>query len=256
MAKLYINNNKIYKKWKLCHSTAEICFRLFYVNIGIVLSLILFLYKNSLALYWLIPQILLSVIFYLLHLTLSKQAAVLNAGVMGENATRRLIRHLPGGFYAVSNVKIEHEGSKSELDLVVVGPTGIFVIETKNYSGNILGHTADNAWRRIKKGEQGNSLSTTFYSPVKQVSTHTYRLSKFLKENKFYVWVQGMVYFSDTNASIRLKGDLKKIPVFIAEHNKSINRNKLLKYIKTFSKQKRLSAKTVDKIVRLLRNAK
>ncbi len=256
MAKLFMNNNRIQKHWKWCRRISSLCLRLFYVDIGVILTILFFLQHNLFLAYVLIPLSLLLVIFYLLHLTTEKQAAVLNAGVIGENATRQLIRHLPGSFYAVSNVKIEHDGNRSELDLVVVGPTGVFVIETKNYSGNIIGRTDDDTWKRTKKSEHGQAYSTSFYSPVKQVATHTYRLSKFLKKNKLFVWVQGAVYFSDHSASLKLSGNQKKIPVFLADSKMPIKHNKLLRFIKGFSTQKKLSPKTVDKIVRLLRNAK
>lgn len=256
MAKLYMNNNKIQKNFKRCRFLASLSLRLFYVDIGIILSLLTFSLNNLRFLYLIVPLSLLLIIFYLGHLTASRQAAVLNAGVLGENATRQLIRHLPANFYAVSNVKIEHEGNKSELDLVVVGPTGVFVIETKNYSGAILGRTDDNTWKRTKKSDYGQNSTTSFYSPVKQVATHTYRLSKYLKQNKLFVWVQGAVYFSDSNATLKISGNLKKIPVFLADAKIPMKQNRLLKYIKGFSTRKKLSPKTVEKIVKLLRAAK
>lgn len=256
MAKLYMNNNKIQKSWKRCRFIASLFLRLFYVNIGIIFTLLFFAFHSFNLIYFIVPLSLLLVIFYLGHLTASRQEAVLNAGVVGENATRQLIRHLPANFYAISNVKIEHEGNKSELDLVVVGHTGVFVIETKNYSGTILGRTDDNTWKRTKKSELGQNLTSSFYSPVKQVATHTYRLSKYLKQNKLFVWVQGAVYFSDSNATLKISGNLKKIPVFLADTKTPIKQNRLLKYIKGFSMRKKLSPKTIEKIVKLLRAAK
>lgn len=255
MAKIYTKDNRMQRNWKRCKRLAAISLRLGYVMVGALAAAGAgaAYYREQLLAYALIPMLLLILILYLVHYIMTKQAAVLNAGVVGENTTRQLIRHLPGNYIAVSNVRIEFEGSTSELDMIVVGPTGVFVIETKNYSGSIVGKVEDTNWKRAKRIEYGQNYAASFYSPVKQVATHAYRLSKFLKKNKIFVWVQGLVYFSDSAASIKISGNTKKIPVFRAEAKTTWKQNKLLRYIRTFPVGKKLSPRTVDKIVRMLR---
>ncbi len=256
MAKLYTKDNRIQRNWKRCNRLSLFSMRFGYMLLGAALTVAVFwgITKNSIYIYPIISIFLLAVVCQLTSVLTARQAAVLSAGVMGENAARQLIRHLPGNYTAVSNVRIQHEGKTSELDMVVVGPTGVFVVETKNYTGHVSGRTDDENWKRVKRSDGGQSFSSTFYSPVKQVSTHAYRLSKFLKQNKLYVWVQGVVYFSDPSITLKLSGNTKKIPVFRAEAKIPYKKNKLLQYIRSFKVQKSLSPRTVDRIVRLLRS--
>lgn len=255
MAKLYAKENRMQKNWKWCKRISAAAWRLTYVVIGLAAASVFggFYLKADLLFYALIPETLLAVIFYLLHFIAAKQAAMLNAGVVGENTTRQLIRHLSAGYTAITNVRVTYDGNTSELDMVVVGPTGVFVIETKNYSGTITGRAEESTWKRTKRSDTSHAYATSFYSPIKQVSTHAYRLSKFLKQNQFFVWVQGIVYFSDSAATVKISGNTKRIPIFRAEPKTSIKQNKLLRYIRSFPTQKKLSPKTVDRIVRLLR---
>ena len=255
MAKLYTKDNRIQRSWKRCSRFSVFSMRFGYMLFGATLTVAAFFFaeRNAFYLYTAVPLLLLAVVFQLTSVLTARQAAVLSAGVIGENATRQLVRHLPGNYTAVSNVRIQHDGKTSELDMVVVGPTGVFVIETKNYTGQITGRTEDENWKRVKRTESGQSYSSTFYSPIKQVATHAYRLSQFLKSNKLYVWVQGVVYFSDASITLKLNGNTKKIPVFRAESKTPYKKNRLLQYIRTFRPQRKLSARTVERIVRLLR---
>ena len=255
MAKLYTKDNRMQRQWKWSKNISVLGNRISYGVLGAMLTLLSLsmVYRDTRLLYILLPAGLFFVICRLAAVLSGKQAAVLSAGVEGENATKRLVRHLPGAYTAISNVRITFEGNTSELDMVVVGPTGVFVIETKNYTGQITGNAADGTWKRVKRTEGGRAYASTMYSPIKQVSTHAYRLSKFLKQNKLFVWVQGAVYFSDPSVSLKLSGNLKKIPVFHAETKETYKTSKLLLYIRGFKMQKRLSPKTVDRIVKLLK---
>lgn len=255
MAKLYTKDNRMQRQWKWCRFISSWGGRIGYAVLGAMLSVLVFsfVYKDAKLLYILIPGALLFAVCHLAAELAEKQAAVFAAGVEGENATKRLVRHLPGAYTAISNVRITFDGNTSELDMVVVGPTGVFVVETKNYTGHITGNVEDDTWKRTKRTEGGRVYTSTMYNPVKQVSTHTWRLSKYLKQNKLFVWVQGAVYFSDPSVSLKLTGNLKKIPVFHAEEKGDYKGNKLLRFIRSFKMQKRLSPKTVDRIVKLLK---
>ncbi len=255
MAKLYTKDNRIQRQWKWCRVISAWGARIGYAALGAMLAVLVFsfVYKDLKLLYILIPGALFFAVCLLAAELAGKQAGVFAAGVEGENATKRLVRHLPSAYTAISNVRITFDGNTSELDMVVVGPTGVFVVETKNYTGQIVGNTEEENWKRTKRTEGGRAYVSTMYNPIKQVSTHTWRLSKFLKQNKLFVWVQGAVYFSDPSVSLKLTGNLKKIPVFHAEAKDNYKTNKLLRFIRSFKMQKRLSPKTIDRIVKLLK---
>lgn len=54
-------------------------------------------------------------------------------GAAGERDVGRMLSRLPSGFHVFNSIRFP----SGDVDHVVVGPTGVFSIETKNYSGTI-----------------------------------------------------------------------------------------------------------------------
>ena len=164
----------------------------------------------------------------------NKEASIRGSGLEGEKKTKKAFEYLPDSFHVLHNIKVEFEGRRSELDYIIVGPSGVFVCEIKNLNGSIEADLENREWIQHKVGRKGGEYSKSFYSPVKQVGTHVYRLSNFLKENGIHTWVQGIVYFSNHEAEVYLNSDQQSIPVvqaadggtremqyFISEYEKS-----------------------------------
>lgn len=147
----------------------------------------------------------------------SGQSAAENAGMVGETATANLIRQLPEGYYGFQNVHITFDGKPSEMDMVVVGRTGVFIIETKHHNGNICGSYEDHDWMQYKIGRRGGQYNKQFYSPVKQVGTHVYRLAHFLRGKGVNVHVDAMVFFTNPEAYLRITGTPGNIPVYAGQ---------------------------------------
>ena len=142
------------------------------------------------------------------------KAEIVAKGIEGEFTTQELIKSLPDNYYGFSNVKVTYEGQTSELDMVVVGPSGVFVVETKNLNGEIRGTYTSRNWVQRKVGRGGTPYSNEFYSPVKQIGTHIYRLANFLRDNGVFTYVNGAVYFSNIDAEVEVLGESNDIPVF------------------------------------------
>ena len=67
------------------------------------------------------------------------------------------------------NVYIPKEnGETSEIDVMFICQKGIFVFESKNYSGWIFGNERDQYWTTSLSNRQKNR----FYNPIKQNRTH------------------------------------------------------------------------------------
>ncbi len=137
---------------------------------------------------------------------------VIQAGIVGEEHASMVFAGLPDDYTVYSDLSIEVDGKTSQLDHVVVGPSGIFVIETKNMTGDIQGDFEDQEWKQVKLSRQKVVYERTFYNPVKQVGTHVYRLSQLLKSARIHTWVQGIVYFSHPDVTVQSTNG--KIPVF------------------------------------------
>lgn len=177
----------------------------------------------------------------------SNKTQSLYSGIEGENTTADIISMLPDTYCGFQNIKVTYEGKTSELDMVVVGPTGVFVIETKNLNGTIVGHYDNPQWIQEKIGRKGTPYSKNFYNPIKQVGTHVYRLAKCLKSNGVRVYVQSMVYFSNPDTVIRVNGKPSETPVFSAFENSA---NEIRKYI--LENEPLISGTEVQKIANLL----
>lgn len=171
-----------------------------------------------------------------------KKYSILESGVFGEDELSDIIKRLPDEYYGFQNASVCFEGKKSELDMIVVGPTGVFVIENKNMNGHIVGDAENSHWIQHKIGRQGGEYSKEFYSPVKQVGTHVYRLAKNMRNNGFNTYVNAAVYFSNPEATVSISGE-QKTPVFSCSNDET---DGLLAYIQ--NRQAVLSVSDINKL--------
>lgn len=162
------------------------------------------------------------------------------AGLDAENKTAEFIAQLPDTYTGFANARITYEGYTSEVDMIVTGPNGVFVIETKSRTGYIYGDV-DNKYLSQDKGRV-ETYTHKFYNPMKQVGTHVFRLSGFLKQHGIDVWVQGAVFFS--NADLDLSG-VSKIPYFDTK-------NELTEYILTRRPKTPITPEMLSRINQIL----
>ncbi len=146
------------------------------------------------------------------------KATILLNGIYGEKITRKIIEKLPDDYLGFQNIKVTYKGETSEIDMVVVGPNGVFVIETKHLNGHIKGYSGK-TWAQEKVGRRGRVYTNNFYSPIKQAGTHIYHLANYLRDHGGDVYVVGAVYFSNpetTYEGIKTQND---ITVICSKHN-------------------------------------
>ena len=135
-------------------------------------------------------------------------------GGIGEKKVDRRLKCLVSkyGGQAFHNVMIAGEnGHTSQIDHIYVCSKGVFVIETKNYSGRVYGKDEQEKWTQVLNyGRTKNH----FYNPVKQNYTHVCRLRDYLgKEShpeSVVVFVQGNVSYIDSDYVYTL-ADLKHL---------------------------------------------
>ena len=248
MAKIYTKSNSLTKKF--------IKYRLMAAG-GITLAVFCaaFLIMNLFEQY-ISNKILIGIIFCIIpsgiiftKIMISK-GDIVKSGILGEKSTRKLIKKFPREYTGIANVIAEHDGEISELDMVVVGKTGVYVIETKNQVGLIQGSADDKHLVRTKTIQDGETHTDKLYNPIRQVGTHVYRLSHYLKEKDIKVHVQGIVYFSNQYADIQIIGNDDKIPFFSKLDDGEKN---LYDYIVNNTESKKLSKETVKEIINALR---
>lgn len=102
-----------------------------------------------------------------------------NKGQFGEYLIEYAITSpsIPGNFFVFHSLYVPYRGKYAEIDLVMLHEQGIFVFESKNYSGRIFGNEADLYWTQcLSNGEKYR-----FYNPIRQNLNHIKALSSFLQ---------------------------------------------------------------------------
>lgn len=142
-----------------------------------------------------------------------------NSGVYGEYLSFNILNKIEGHKRILANVYVPKEkGGTTEIDVVMIHEKGIFVIESKNYSGWIFGDEKNKTWTQSFK----NGRKEKFYNPIWQNQSHIRHLSKLLNiEDKNIM--KSIIAFSE-------RCTLKKLQVY-SEGIRVINRNELEKTV-------------------------
>jgi hypothetical protein len=124
---------------------------------------------------------------------------------MGEAMVANRLANFNGLHALINNVTIPTENGTTQIDHILVTEAGLFIIETKHYTGWILGNPRDDYWTQViyrKKSRFRNPLLQN-YGHVKTVQT----LFK-LPESAF----KGVVVFT---GSAEFKTDLGPNVIFL-----------------------------------------
>lgn len=88
-------------------------------------------------------------------------------GEYGEHAVTTELEKLPEEYHIFNDVYLENNGYSSQIDHVVISRYGVFVIETKNYSGDVYGSENAENWTQYLNGE-----GYEFRNPILQNRSH------------------------------------------------------------------------------------
>jgi len=99
-----------------------------------------------------------------------------DTGHFGEYLIDYALNSLPGYSQKLCNIYIPYKGRTSEIDVVMLHETGIYVFESKNYSGWIFGDENGQYWTQCLNPKTKNR----FYNPILQNKTHIKALTEYL----------------------------------------------------------------------------
>lgn len=165
-------------------------------------------------------------------------------GELGEYKINIQLDQLPKDTKYISDIMIVNLKSRtgySQIDHVVISPYGLFVIETKNYNGEIKGSRTDKYWRVNNR--------FNMYNPLKQNYGHIKALEKVLVEYSDIPLIS-MVSFTmrcrfSIDPELRII-ESNELVVYDTELSEFINR-KIIR-IKTTTKKTPLNMNEVQKI--------
>jgi hypothetical protein len=161
-------------------------------------------------------------------------------GHFGEWLTHLNALNFPGYKKVISNVYcVNNNPVPTEIDSVMITRFGFIVIETKHFSGTLIGHHSQDQWTLQFKHHKRN-----LYSPIRQNQTHIYALNKALPQYKHIPKFSMIVV--DEACTLQVTSD---------ENNLIVHRKQLNKQLKLWlnTQPMFLSRKQVREIAEQLR---
>lgn len=123
---------------------------------------------------------------------------IYSGGWTGEKQVAKLLNSkLNDDYYLLNDLYLRDGGG--DIDHVVLGPNGVFVLETKNWSGSISCNGDD--WRRAGKRNFSGS-------PSRQVKRNAAKIKHIIDNSPnlrpLGIWVEGIVVFTNNYAALHL----------------------------------------------------
>lgn len=160
-------------------------------------------------------------------------------GVIGEKSISIILASLSSNKYIVlNNILLKTETGTTQIDHVVVSIFGLFVIETKNYKGWIIGQERDEYWTQSIYGNRNR-----FKNPIRQNYGHIKAVEMLLKEYPDLP-ITSVIAFSN-KSSIKVKSENTPVLYF----------TQVARYIKRESVKEVISTNTLVKIVDIIKAA-
>ena len=141
-------------------------------------------------------------------------------GMIGEYQVRRALgNNVEGLKYVINDVTIVNNGKSSQIDHIVILRTGIFVIETKNYSGSIYGSETSRNWTQVLAY---GKVKNKFYNPIMQNKSHIYALSELLGRKNIF---KSVIVFPKAKLHLNVGtpvGNIRLLRKELTSYNKAI----------------------------------
>jgi hypothetical protein len=142
------------------------------------------------------------------------------AGVEGEVAVLKQLRQLPDDFLVLNRVRLPDNAlpnGERELDFIVAGPTGLWVIEVKNTPGLIHVQPEQRHWPLVKRAGCGSSPSwNAVDNPLPQVRAQVEALARWFLIHGLVVDPRAAVVFAHPETGLESAG-ASSIPICLRD---------------------------------------
>lgn len=121
---------------------------------------------------------------------------ILNKGRYGEYLTYRELRKYEstGGKFLFNCYLPKDNGETTEADVILINSHGVFVFESKNYSGWIFGNERSKTWTQTLPQGKGKSRKEYFFNPIMQNKLHIKWVKALIGEN---ITIHSIIVFSE-----------------------------------------------------------
>lgn len=170
---------------------------------------------------------------------LHREKNKLEAGLRGENEVAYILGWLPKAYISLNNLRLSNSDLESQqFDHIVVGPNGVFHLETKTINGAIL--IDDKGDWTVLKATKNKIIREGMDSPLPQVQRHNLVLENILKEHfpELSIPLNPIVVMANSRTIIE----------GLDPHLVVLKKDKLNEYIKSAKTHKRLNQELINKI--------
>jgi hypothetical protein len=179
-----------------------------------------------------LPELIVITVFLVGFYYYQRKYQVFNGGWQGEKQVANLLtQNLSDDYYLLNDLYLQ--GGGGDIDHIVLAPAGVFVLETKNWSGNIT--VNGDEWHRDRNHAAGSS-------PSNQVKRNTQKIRNILDHSpnlrNLGIWVEGIVVIASKHAQLHLNNPT--VPVLTLPE--------VPNYIKNRGAQRRLSKEQLELI--------
>ena len=172
----------------------------------------------------------------------------LNQGEIEVNEVLEKIK----GYKLLSNVMIKRESGTSQIDHILIGKKGVFVIETKDYNGKIYGDQYSKYWMQKLNGRKN-----TFYNPIRQNYGHVKALEEVLNRRDIFI---SLIVFTNKSKIKKVKSEIPVIQVkmlkkFIRKYKTDIglSKDEISEIYDAINRKNIISNRAIRKHVKRLR---
>lgn len=132
-----------------------------------------------------------------------------DSGRSGEYLTYKELREVPGYKRFLFNCLVpKQDGTTTEIDVLMIHTSGLYVFECKNYKGWIFGNESQRTWTQALSNGRGKEAQREhFYNPMMQNAAHMRWLKEFLADvsqvypHSYVVFGNGCSFKSITQTS-------------------------------------------------------
>ncbi len=133
--------------------------------------------------------------------------AQLRSGLRGQQRMAEVLAVLDDGYYLINNLKLPDRAD--DVDHIIVGPNGIFALETKNHRGRI--YWQDGQWYQAKVSRRGRlQPESQIRDPARQLKRNVDYLRTCINQTspelsrRTRLWIEGVIVFTHPAVSVDL----------------------------------------------------
>lgn len=181
------------------------------------------------------------------YMILARRYNILNSGRNGEKNLYKAVKKLEGNNIIFVNLPIRYKRGRSEVDMLIISPKGVVIIEVKNHSGTISGNWRAEKWVQQKFYRNGKTTSVEMDNPIKQMRRQRDIVKSIFNAAGEDVWVDTVLYFS--NPSVRLKLNLRENDYVC------LGTRELMRFLSEYKSGRTISKAQMEKYANILDDA-